>query len=157
MGAEFKVFGDNDNVTDKKPDKKKNKLLETFKKKPFLIAVVVVAFLGIWSMLRKSETETAFVEDENGTITPDGLQLMYPSTDTYASSDATYVADALDTMVESFNDVIGNMEEEHSQQIDDLKQQQSDEIINLQDSFSNQLDSMQSAFDVQIDSMSTYQ
>jgi len=136
--AEFKVFGEQDNKSETTGTKKGGKLKRLFKKKPFLIAVAVVVVLGLIALVRKSQ-QPVQTADESNMVVADGLEVMYPSTDTYMTSEGDYITDVLD----SLGMVLGEMQTEHE-----------NEMISIQESFSEEVSSLKNTFDVTVDSMS---
>lgn len=139
--AEFEVFGkDRTEKSEKKDNTGKggkitNRLKRLFKNKPFLIAVIVVAILGLWSLMKKSQTQTV-TESEDGTLVPESLELMYPGENTYMTSEGDYISDVLTSMGE----YITGLEEEN---------------MSIKETFNNQYSTLKNTFDVTVDDMSS--
>lgn len=139
--AEFEVFGkDRTEKSEKKENTGKggkitNKLKRLFKNKPFLIAVIVVSILGLWSLMKKSQTQTV-TESEDGTLVPESLELMYPGENTYMTSEGDYISDVLTSMGE----YITGLEEEN---------------MTIKETFKEQYSTLKNTFDVTVDDMSS--
>ena len=136
--AEFKVFGED--RTEKKEGSGKggkltNRLKRLFKNKPFVIAVIVVSILGLWSLVKKSQTQTV-AESEDRSLVPESLELMYPGENTYMTSTGDYIFDVLTSMGE----YITGLENEN---------------ISNKDTFNNQYTALKNTFEVTVDDMSS--
>ena len=136
--AEFKVFGEDKNEAKEntgKGGKLTNKLKKLFKNKPFLIAVIVVSILGLWSLMKKSQTPTE-TETEDSSLVPDGVDLLYPGENTYMTSTGDYISDVLTSMGE----YVTGLEEEN---------------IKIKETFTNEYNNLKNTFDVTVDDMSS--
>lgn len=104
------IGGVNNERKDDKPKetetKKSNKLFKLFKKKPFLVAVVVVVALGLYAWFKKSQTATvADSESSEGYFIPTTYTYPTYSGGSYSDSISAYNEDTLLTMQDAFTQI----------------------------------------------------
>lgn len=138
--AEFEVLG-----SEKKDSGEKKKggkgIKNLLKKKPFVIAVIVVAFLGIYSLLKKSKQQTVEETGQNMVIS-DGLQgvsVLSNPLDSGVGGSSSF-----DSIYDMFYTEIENLETAHKT-----------EIGNLTESYQNQISEMERSFESGVDEMTS--
>lgn len=138
--AEFIEFGS-------EPEKKKskdNKVIKMLKKKPFLIAVIVVAIIALYTAKKKKDAE---LESGQNMVIPDnleGVSVMYPGADTYGASDTQYVDDALSSMYAEMDKAITdmmNVNDKNYESFETYYSTQVDSMSEVLESFAEKIDS----------------